>query len=479
MLKKFAVENYRGFKDRVEMDLSKIRNYEFHTDLIQNGLVSKCMVVGRNGCGKTNFGLALFDIVGVLTDFQLEIKQKYPFGYLNGDSDLDQATFAYEFQFGSRCVEYEYRKTTPDSIVYESLKVDGIAAFVRDGGDADYSGLGSYGAGQLRIDIQDGPLSVLRFIANNTNQPEDSAIAQVMNFVRGMLYVRAVQGGNVYVGFTKGREILTDYIIRNGYVDEFKKVLEDMADLKVDLDVVRGEGIPSTLAIKTKRKLLNFDLVASSGTSVLMLHYYWMKHLGDVTLLYLDEFDAYYHFELAEKVLRYFVGKTDIQCIFTSHNTSLVSNRILRPDCYMCLDSRGITALPDLTNREIREGHSLEKLLRGGEFDERAQDTVRSRRVPWRTPLPPQDVSSPVRGQHREHRLVRNGDSRSLGTDVPRGGGGSGARSDLGPARDCEGSEPERYAGEGVFGRLSGVRYGSSPSEIRQSPLGQGHGFLR
>ncbi len=61
MLKKFAVENYRGFKDRVEMDLSKIRNYEFHSDLIQNGLVSKCMVVGRNGCGKTNFGLALFD----------------------------------------------------------------------------------------------------------------------------------------------------------------------------------------------------------------------------------------------------------------------------------------------------------------------------------------------------------------------------------------------------------------------------------
>lgn len=32
--------------------------------------------------------------------------------------------------------------------------------------------------------------------------------------------------------------------------------------------------------------------------------------------------------------------------------------------------TRGITSLPDLTDREIGEGHNLEKLLRGGEFDE-------------------------------------------------------------------------------------------------------------
>ena len=70
MLKRFAVENYRGFRDRVEMDLSKVRNYTFHSEYVRDGLVNKCMIVGRNGCGKTNFGLALFDIVSVLTDFQ-------------------------------------------------------------------------------------------------------------------------------------------------------------------------------------------------------------------------------------------------------------------------------------------------------------------------------------------------------------------------------------------------------------------------
>ena len=101
-----------------------------------------------------------------------------------------------------------------------------------------------------------------------------------------------------------------------------------------------------------------------------MLHYYWFKHLDKVTFLYLDEFDAYYHYELAEKVLLHLSSEQGFQCVFTSHNTSLVSNRILRPDCYMLLDLRGITPLPELTDREIREGHNLEKLLRGGEFDE-------------------------------------------------------------------------------------------------------------
>ncbi len=375
MLKKFAVENYRGFNGRVEMDLSRIYDYGFHQDLIRNGLVSKCMVIGRNGCGKTDLGLAMFDIVGVLTGFPPEDGQERRSGFLNGDSELDEAIFAYWFQFGPGCVEYEYRKTAPGTIVYESLKVDSVDVFVRNRKDIDYSGFGAYGAGQLRIDTWDGTSSVLRFVAENTDQPEDSAIAQLMCFVRGMLYVGSPRGGNVRIGLTESSEHMADYIVRNGCLDEFREVLEDMTGRRIDLDVMEGEGV-QTLAFRTRRGLLDFGSAASDGMHALMLHYFWMKHLDDVTFLYLDAFDAYYNYDTAEKVLRHFVGRTDVQCIFTSHNTSLVSNRLLRPDCYMRLDSRGISALLDLTDREIREGHSLERLLRDGEFDERRGPVV-------------------------------------------------------------------------------------------------------
>ena len=370
MLKRFAVENYRGFRDRVEMDLSMVRNYTFHSECIKDGLVDKCMIVGRNGCGKTNFGLALFDIVSVLTDFQTEAKQKDAFGFLNGDSDVPYATFSYVFRFGSDEVCYEYRKTSPDNIVYESMTVGGKTVFVRDGRESDYSGLGDYGAGNLRVDIGDGALSVLRHIANSTAQPEGSPITAVMDFVRGMLYVRSTQEGNRYIGVTRGSEALQDYIVANGLKDDFRDTLREMADLDVDLDVTDAPGTPRRLVLRTRNKLLDFDGTASSGTRLLMLHYYWMKHLADVTFVYLDEFDAYYHHEVAKKLLLRLSADRRFQCVFTSHNTTLVSNRILRPDCYMVLDSRGITSLPDLTDREIREGHNLEKLLRGGEFDE-------------------------------------------------------------------------------------------------------------
>ena len=51
----------------------------------------------------------------------------------------------------------------------------------------------------------------------------------------------------------------------------------------------------------------------------------------------------------------------------TSHNTNLMD---MRPDCLFILSRRGrLTALCDATERELREGHNLEKMYIGGEFD--------------------------------------------------------------------------------------------------------------
>ena len=58
------------------------------------------------------------------------------------------------------------------------------------------------------------------------------------------------------------------------------------------------------------------------------------------------------------------------QLIMTSHNTNLMTNKIMRPDCLFILSSRGtLTALCDATERELREGHNLEKMYIRGEFE--------------------------------------------------------------------------------------------------------------
>ena len=68
MLKYFEVKNYKGFKNGLSIDFSNHRDYTFHKDFIKNNIVNKGLIYGKNGSGKSNFGLALFDIVYHLTD---------------------------------------------------------------------------------------------------------------------------------------------------------------------------------------------------------------------------------------------------------------------------------------------------------------------------------------------------------------------------------------------------------------------------
>lgn len=85
--------------------------------------------------------------------------------------------------------------------------------------------------------------------------------------------------------------------------------------------------------------------------------------------MFIDEFDAFYHYELAESIVKLLEKMPQTQVILTSHNTNLLTNRIMRPDCYFILSDNKLTSFANATNRELREGHNLEKLYKSGEFD--------------------------------------------------------------------------------------------------------------
>lgn len=47
-----------------------------------------------------------------------------------------------------------------------------------------------------------------------------------------------------------------------------------------------------------------------------------------------------------------------------------MSNRLLRPDCLLILSEQvRLTALCDATERELKEGHNLDKMYVSGEFE--------------------------------------------------------------------------------------------------------------
>ena len=83
MLKRFEVKNFMNFKERVSIDFSKVGGYQFSTNCITDGMISKMIIYGRNATGKTNLGRALFDIKDILpVNSFLLINDNY----LNADS---------------------------------------------------------------------------------------------------------------------------------------------------------------------------------------------------------------------------------------------------------------------------------------------------------------------------------------------------------------------------------------------------------
>ena len=88
MLKKFTLRNYRNFKDEISIDFHNIAGYQFSSDCISDGAISKMLIYGRNATGKTNLGRALMDINMLMSD----IKMFMPNGvFLNADSTGETA----------------------------------------------------------------------------------------------------------------------------------------------------------------------------------------------------------------------------------------------------------------------------------------------------------------------------------------------------------------------------------------------------
>ena len=83
--------------------------------------------------------------------------------------------------------------------------------------------------------------------------------------------------------------------------------------------------------------------------------------------LFIDEFDAFYHFEMSRKILQ-MVNKFECQSFVTTHNTSLIDNEFMRPDCYFLIGNGAIKALSEATELDIRENNNLEKMYRNGAF---------------------------------------------------------------------------------------------------------------
>ena len=394
MLKKFMLKNYKNFKDEITIDFENIAGYQFNTDCLSDGIIGKMLIYGRNATGKTNLGRAILDISSTMFGGTRYASNGI---LLNADSKEDSAMFQYEFRFEDTELSYKYSRLSNQELREEELSVNGKSIFKCNFGlreynfdnlddlltrrtsaiertlrqiesDEDLLGLDVYIEDGEDDEISEPKLPFLRWLISNVALKNDSALIRLSNYVRRMMMITVgnrmqYRFGRMNQGFyesLENPERLKDFEdFLNAMGIECKLVLKKLPDGQIELYFVHEQLVP-------------FYENASSGTLALVeLYRRLVPKIWDASLIYLDEFDAFYHYEMAENVICFFKQKyPKCQMIMTSHNTNLMTNRIMRPDCLFILSRKGtLTALCNATERELREGHNLEKMYISGEFE--------------------------------------------------------------------------------------------------------------
>lgn len=375
MLANFKVSNFKNFKDIFEVDLS-CGNYAFNKDLVHNNLLRCAVIFGQNASGKSNLALAITDLVSHLTD--KETGNTDP--YLNLSSDKGYATFTYTFIFDGNTLEYTYKKVRATIVLFERVSINGDIVI-------EYNHIDDRGICNLEdtknLDVTLGEdarlkLSFIKYVYNNSalksNSLNTSVFKAFMDYVDKVLLFYSLER-NSYRGFKKGTEIISEEIIKRSKLSDFQKFLSNVG-IEYDLFEKKIDGVSEIYVDFSKghreeEKVSNFFTVASTGTRALLVYYYWITVADEASLVLMDEFDAFYHFELSENIVRETLKRigNNTQVILTTHNTNLMTNTIFRPDCLFIMREKKLSSLQNLTSKELREAHNLQKMYKAGKFD--------------------------------------------------------------------------------------------------------------
>lgn len=363
MLTKFAVKNYRGFADKIEWDLSHPSSYSFNTFAINEGIIKNGIIYGPNGSGKSNLALAVFDIILHLTQ-----KTKNPHQnetVVNVFHPEELMSFEYTFRFNENIIEYCYSRGV-SGLDKEKVVLNGEMLFNLENNI-------------LTIDTREFPMTEenKRQLANSSNRvsilgylwsvyplASDHPLIKMKGFVDGMLLFWNHEDRG-FAGLYVGDSYIEEYIIANGLVKDFEEFLRTISSQEFKFKP--GKAGDKRL-ICDMGNSVPFYKIRSTGTSSLTLLYFWIQQMSKASFIMIDEFDAFYHFDLSFKICQKLFSFSN-QIFVTSHNTYLMTNDLLRPDCNFIINKNKIKPLSLCTDKELRWGNNIEKMYRGNAFE--------------------------------------------------------------------------------------------------------------
>lgn len=376
MLTKITLDNFKSFKNKTVVDLTKTNYTILPQNVADNGVLKGCIFVGANASGKSTIILA----VKLLLDLLFSERNINSGMFLCMFGDSNKYSLSYEFLIENKTISYSFEVDVTKKMISELLHIDNELLLQRMGLSAKSYIADSNGINYDEEDVGKDSL-FLRTLYFNTKFASNSALGSWMDYLKKSFYVNMFKGEIVSYG--KRDMTIATYLdnggceIINNFFDEYnfeQKVEFVHSTSGGKISFVAGED-EDVKTVFFKRKGIEVPIPffeeSLGNQNLLRILPVFLSAINNGGMLLIDEFSSGFHNELESLLVRYFMEKANhAQMLFVSHSTNLLSNSILRPDQEYSVefqDQNGST-VKRFSSEQPRSAQNIEKMYVSGVF---------------------------------------------------------------------------------------------------------------
>lgn len=374
MLKKITLDNFRSFKNRVTVELTKTNYNILSYNVADNGVLKGCIFVGANGSGKSTI------IRGIKLLLDLLFSEKIPDvgSFLCVFGERRQYSVEYEFIIENEVIRYSFEVDTEKELISEKLYLDdkmlldrmGISAksYIADPNGADY-----------RSEVSKDTL-FLRTLYFNTKFASDPVLSAWIDFLKGSAYINMPERQIIHYGKT---DVSVARYFDNDFRESVNRFFDDYGfEQSIVINRDNRDGTPFSIGdtdienmILVKHKGINlpipFAQESVGNQNLLRILPVFLTVIHNGGMLLIDDFSGAFHNDLESLLVRYFMEKSNhSQLLFVSHSTNLLSNSILRPDQEYSVEFRNEegSSVKRFSSEQPRSAQNIEKMYVSGVF---------------------------------------------------------------------------------------------------------------
>lgn len=374
MLKKITLDNFRSFKDRVTVELTKTSYNMLSHNVADNGVLKCCIFVGANGSGKSTI------IRGIKLLLDLLFSEKIPDlgSFLCVFGERRQYSVEYEFIIENEVIRYSFEVDTEKELISEKLYLDDKLLLDRMGFSAK-SYIADPNGAEYRSEVSKDTL-FLRTLYFNTKFASNPVLSAWIDFLKGSAYINMHERQSVHYGKT---DVSIASYFDNGFRESVNRFFDDHGfEQSIVINRDNRDGTPFSIGdtdienmILVKHKGINLPIpfaqesVGNQNLLHILPAFLTVIHNGGMLLL--DDFSGAFHNDLESLLVRYFMEKSNhSQLLFVSHSTNLLSNSILRPDQEYSVEFRNEegSSVNRFSSEQPRSAQNIEKMYLSGVF---------------------------------------------------------------------------------------------------------------